>query len=304
MSSDFDNTRNPTDPLPESERSQGAPGSFQGLSEQSSAAGREEMLSRVRFLWESRGLLLRVFLISILVSTLLALLIPNRYEAFERLMPPDGQSASMGAAMLTALMGRETGGSGGGLGAFAGDLIGMKNSGALFVGILQSRTVQDRLIEEFDLKKVYRQKKIEDTRAALDKHTDLSEDRESGIITIKVTDHDPKLAASLARAYVGELDRLVAEVSTSSARRERIFLEGRLVSVKKELDTAAHQFSDFASKNTAIDVPAQGKAMVEAAAVLQGQLIAAESELSGLEAIYTDQNVRVKTLRARVRELR
>jgi capsule polysaccharide export protein KpsE/RkpR len=264
------------------------------------------MLSRVRFLWESRGLLLRVFLISIIVSTLLAFLIPNRYEAFERLMPPDGQSANMGAAMLTALMGRASGGSGGGggLGAFAGDLIGMKNSGALFVGILQSRTVQDRLIEEFDLKKVYRQKKIEDTRAALDKHTDLSEDRKSGIITIKVTDHDPKLAASLARAYVGELDRLVAEVSTSSARRERVFLEGRLVSVKKELDTAAHQFSDFASKNTAIDVPAQGKAMVEAAAVLQGQLIAAESELSGLEAIYTDQNVRVRALRARIAELR
>src|SRR5258707_4394103 len=64
------------------------------------------------------------------------------------------------------------------------------------------------------------------------------------------------------------------------------------------------KFSEFASKNTAIDIPAQGKAMVEAAATLQGQLIAAESELHGLEAIYTDQNVRVKALRARVSELR
>jgi len=64
------------------------------------------------------------------------------------------------------------------------------------------------------------------------------------------------------------------------------------------------KFSEFASKNTAIDIPAQGKAMVEAAANLQGQLIAAESELRGLEAIYTEQNVRVKALRARVSELR
>src|SRR5258707_14056423 len=64
------------------------------------------------------------------------------------------------------------------------------------------------------------------------------------------------------------------------------------------------KFSEFASKNTAIDIPAQGKAMVEAAATLQGQLIAAESELHGLEAIYTDQNVRVQALRARVSELR
>jgi capsule polysaccharide export protein KpsE/RkpR len=80
----------------------------------------------------------------------------------------------------------------------------------------------------------------------------------------------------MAKAYVGELDRLVAQVSTSSARRERIFLEGRLEKVKGDLDSAAKNFSQFASKNSAIDIPAQGKAMVEAAAVLQGQLIAAQ----------------------------
>ena len=38
-----------------------------------------------------------------------------------------------------------------------------------------------------------------------------------------------------------------------------------------------------ASSNNAIDIPAQGKAMVEAAAWLQGQLIFEESELRGLE---------------------
>jgi len=118
-----------------------------------------------------------------------------------------------------------------------------------------------------------------------------------------VTDHDPKRAAGIAQAYVGELDRLVAQVSTSSARRERIFLEGRLEKVKGDLDLAAKNFSQFASKNSAIDIPAQGKAMVEAAAVLQGQLIAAQAELSGLEQIYTDNNVRVRSVQARVNEL-
>ena len=44
--------------------------------------------------------------------------------------------------------------------------------------------------------------------------------------------------------------------------------------------------------------------MVEAAAILQGQLISAESELHGLETIYTDQNIRVRSLRARIDELR
>jgi len=108
----------------------------------------------------------------------------------------------------------------------------------------------------------------------------------------------------MAQAYVEQLDRLVAQVSTSSARRERIFLEGRLQEVKTDLDAAANRFGQFASKNTAIDIPAQSKAMVEAAATLQGQMIAAQSELSGLEQIYTANNVRVRAMKARVAELR
>ena len=191
----------------------------------------------------------------------------------------------------------------GGLGGVAGDLLGVKNSGALFVGILGSRTVRDRLIEKFDLGRVYHTKKIEDTRDALAAHTSISEDRKSGIISIFVTDTDPQRAAAMAQSYVEELDRLVAQVSTSSARRERVFLEERLYSVKQELDSAAQKFSEFASKNTAIDIPAQGKAMVEAAARLQGELIAAESQLRGLQAIYTNENVRVRSLQARVTEL-
>src|SRR5258707_1363516 len=107
----------------------------------------------------------------------------------------------------------------------------------------------------------------------------------------------------MAQAYVEELNRLVAELSTSSARRERIFLEGRLQAVNQDLEAAEKDFSQFASKNTAIDVKEQGKAMVEAAAMLQGQLIAAQSQYEGLREIYTDINPRGRTVKARVDEL-
>jgi len=267
-------------------------------------AARERTASNLRLLWEQRRFLLRWTVIGLVVSLVVALLIPSRYEATTQLMPPDNQSGSGAAALLAAASGRSGSGSGSGLAGLAGDLLGTKNSGALFVGILSSRTVQDRLIDEFDLRREYWDSKMEDARTDLAKHTVVSEDRKSGIISVSVWDHNPQRAADIAGAYVKELDRLVAQVSTSAARRERIFLEGRLHAVKQDLDASAVKFSEFASKNTAIDIPAQGKAMVEAAATLQGQLIFAESELHGLEAIYTDQNVRVKALRARVSELR
>ena len=44
--------------------------------------------------------------------------------------------------------------------------------------------------------------------------------------------------------------------------------------------------------------------MIEAASTLQGQLIAAETELSGLEQVYGPENSRVRAASARVGELR
>jgi capsule polysaccharide export protein KpsE/RkpR len=96
----------------------------------------------------------------------------------------------------------------------------------------------------------------------------------------------------------------VAELSTSSAHRERVFLEERLRAVKQDLDEASKQFSQFASRNNTIDIKEQGRAMVQGASSVEGELIASESELKGLEEIYADNNVRVRSLRARITELK
>jgi len=259
------------------------------------------LLPYLQLFWTNRRLILRTTIYSLVASVAVALLIPVRYQAVTRLMPPEGQSGAA-VGMLAAMAGQR--GMTSSLGGLASDVLGVKTSGGLFIGILGSDTVRDGLINKFQLKKVYGVSKIEDARRELAQRTDISEDRKSGIILIGVTDHDPQRATTMAQEYVMELDRLVSQVSTSSARRERIFLEERLQKVKGDLDAAAKNFSDFASKNTAIDIPAQGRAMVEAAAVLQGQLIAAQAELSALQQIYADGHVRVRATEARVNELR
>lgn len=256
-------------------------------------------LVRVRLLWERRGFLFRVGAYAVAASALAAFLIPTRYESTARLMPPDSQAASGLAATVAAMSGGA-----GGLAGIASDALGLKSSSDIFVGILSSRSVQDKLIDQFNLKKLYRDSRMEDARKDLAEHTSLSIDRKSQIIAIGVTDHDARRAAAMGQAYVEELNRLVAELSTSSARRERIFLEERLQGVNKDLESAEKEFSQFSSKNTAIDIKEQGRAMVEAAATLQGQLIAAQSELEGLRQIYSDSNVRVRSVRARIDELK
>lgn len=252
----------------------------------------------LHLLWSRRRFLLKAAISGFIVFTIIALLIPKRYESTTLLMPPDDQSNS-GMAMAAALAGKMSGG----LTSLAGDVLGLKSSGDLFLGILRSRTVEDDLINKYDLRKIYRVREWADARRVLTENTGLSEDRKSGIITITVTDENPQRAAAMAQEYVMELNAVVSQLSTSSARRERIFLEQRLEQVKRDLEGAEKDFSEFSSKNGTIDIKEQGRAMLDAASGLQGQLIAAQSELEGLKQIYSDSNVRVRSLKARIAEL-
>src|SRR6266446_3432498 len=153
---------------------------------------REWQAERLRLLWGRRQFFLRAGAFGLLVSTLVAFLIPKSYTSTTQLMPPDPQSTS-GMAMMAAMAAK----GGSGLAGVAGDLLGVKSSGALFIGVLRSQTSQNRLIQQFDLKKVYGKRLVVDARMKLDENTSISEDRKSGIITINVTDHDPQRAAAL-----------------------------------------------------------------------------------------------------------
>lgn len=267
--------------------------------EQDVEARREKAMARLRLLWGQRRLLFRVSGAGLVLTALIAFLTPNRYASTAQLMPPDEQSSS-GMALLAGLAGK----AGSTLGALGGQLLGLKTTGDLFIGILQSRTVQDDLIQKFDLLKLYGDKRWEDARKELGSRTSISADRKSGIITISVQDQSPQRAQQMAQEYVSELNRVVNGLNASSAHRERVFLEGRLGQVQQQLEDAEKSFSQFASKNTAIDIQEQGKAMIEAGATLEGQLIAAQTELEGLRQIFTDNNVRVRETQARVDELR
>ena len=250
-------------------------------------------------IWQRRRWLTKVIGLGTLVTIGIALLIPNRYTSTAQLMPPDQQALST-PSMLGAL----TGVTGSSIApSLAGGLMNAKSPAGTFIGILDSQTAQDDIINRFDLRSVYHRKFYVDTRKILTERTTIVEDKQSGIVKIAVADRDRYRARDIAQAYVQELDKLVSKVSTSSARRERIFLEGRLQSIKGDLDSSSRAFSQFSSHNATMDPEKQGEATIEAAGKLQGELIAAESELSGLKAQYTDDNMRVREVRGRMNEL-
>jgi capsule polysaccharide export protein KpsE/RkpR len=255
-------------------------------------------------LWRSRRFLWRVTWKTLIASIVFAFLVPAHYKSAVRFVPGENSTSSGGSSMM-GLLSKALGGdnSSAAFGLDAASLLGAKTPGAFYVEVLKSRTVQDRLINRFDLRARYSKSTYFEARKKLAKFTDIEEDKKSGVITLTVTDYEPKMAAQIANAYVDELNRLAVDLNTSSAHRERQFLEERLATAKQDLARASAALSQFTSKNSMVDPQNEGRAVMDAAARMQGELIASETELKGLQQIYSDDNVRVRTLKARMAEL-
>lgn len=237
---------------------------------------------QARVLWECRHFVAGVMLSGTLLFFLIGFLIPTSYEATTTLAPPD--QFSIEQPQITRF--------------------GPEFSGALVMGILRSDTVQDEVINRFDLRRIYWVNTYAKAREKLSDHTTIQGDRRSGVLTITVADHDPQRAAALAQAYVAELNRSIVGLKTSSAHRERVFLEERLEAAKEELDHSAKRLGEFSSKNTAPDIEAQVSASMKALAKIEREVITTQAELHGLEQIYSPNHIRLRALQARSAELR
>jgi len=241
-----------------------------------------------RLIWDERRRIARVVSYASTLSLLIAFLIPASFESQMRLMP----SPEQGTRMMIAGIPTAIGGGGFNFG-----------SGAMFVSLMRSDAIRDELIDRYDLKRVYGTRTYRSARNRLSRNTRFVDDWKTGSVTVTVSDRDPQRAAAIAGSYLGDLNRLMTDLNTSVAHRERVFLEDRLKTTKKELDASARAFSEFASKTTAVDIQGQEQALLEENATLEGRAIAAESELRGMEQIYTPDNPRVRSARARLAEL-
>ena len=266
-------------------------------------AAQANWVANANALWARGCFLSKATALAFVLSLLIAFLIPKQYEASARIMPPE--QGGGGAAMLAALAGHSSSsGSGlGGLGSLAGSLLGGRNTSALFVDLLRSGTVSAHLIDRFQLQRAYHKRYRIEAAKYLARHTTVVDDTKSGVISITVQDTNPQRARDLAQAYLDELNQMVTLTNTSSARQERAFIERRLQSVHADLEQAQLDLSDFSSSHTTIDIKEQTRAMVDAAAKLQGELIVGQSELGSLEQIYGNANVRVRAAQARVSAL-
>ena len=214
-----------------------------------------------------------------IVSIVVCLLLPNRYAGAARLLPPQ-QTQSAAAALLGQL---------GGLAAGNVASLGLKNPNDLYVGVLKSRTIADRLIERFGLQALYGEATLVETRQALAENTAIAATKD-GLITVEFEDEDAARAAAVANGYVEELQGLTQSLAVTEAGQRRLFFEGQLKKAKEDLLHAEIAMKATQEKTGLIKLDDQGRAIIEAVAALRAQISAKEVELRAMRAFATEQN--------------
>lgn len=257
------------------------------------------LLDYLIVLAKRKNFIVKVTLGFAIVAAIVSLVMSPIYRAETKILPP----VSGGSGIATQLMNQL-----GQLSAVAG-IGGMPVNGKapneLYVGLLKSRTVLDRMIDRFDLMKGYRTRYRQNARKRLlDDVLSVRDDKKSGIITITVEEKDPKMAANMANAFVEELQRLNSGLAITQASQRRLYFEEQLKAAKTSLAQAEENMKTFQEKTGALHIESQAKAVLEGIGMIRAQIAAKEVELKVMKTYSTPQNPDLKRVEETLRGLR
>lgn len=234
-----------------------------------------------------------------LVTLVVSLILPKIYESTATLLPQLESNTGFG---LGALLSTSAAGS-------AAQSLGISLPGApatptdIFTAMLKSRIMADEVIRTFNLKDYYEKKTMQETRTALENATRIVVTKEK-VIKVTVEDKDPQLAADIANFYVSNLDHLNQTLSVSKARENRKFIGQRVAETQREMVKVEEALEDFQTKNRTVAIEAQSKAMIEAAATIQAQIMAQEVQLQVMGTYLSPDNPEVARAQSSLAELR
>ncbi len=240
------------------------------------------LLDLLILVFRSRPVILRTTLAVAVLASILALVLPNRYTATAKILPPQ-QSPSLAASMIGQL------GAFGPMAAMAQKDFGLKNPNDLYVGLLESRTAEDAVIHRFDLQRVYRARKMSDAREELEKASSILLGKE-GFVSISVEDRDRSRAPQIANAYVDELRQLTQTLAVTEAGQRRIFFERQLELAENNLAGAEQALKQTEEKTGLIQLEGQAKAVIESVGKLRAAIAAQEIQLHAMRLFSTEEN--------------
>jgi uncharacterized protein involved in exopolysaccharide biosynthesis len=257
------------------------------------------LLDYLIVLAKRKNFIIKVTLGFAVIAAIISLIMSPIYKAETKILPPSNGGSGLATQLMNQL------GQLGVLAGMGGGPLNGKTPNELYIGLLKSRTVLDRMIDRFDLMKLYGTSYRQTARTKLlDDVLVVRDDKKSGIITINVEDKDPKRAAEMANAFVEELQRLNTGLAITQASQRRLYFEEQLKAAKASLSQAEEGMKGFQEKTGALHMESQAKAVIEGIGMLRAQIASKEVELKVMRTYSTPQNPDVLRVEETLKGLR
>ena len=188
----------------------------------------------------------------------------------------------------------------------------------VIIGILQTNTVLDGVIENYFLEKKpkikeeYEKKNItkETLRKIISTNAQFIEDNSTGFIMIRYKDTDPKIAKEMVEAFLEMLNKATHDFALTQTALKKRFIEKRLIEIKEKLDQAKEEYINFQQEYGIISPEHEAEQIINTISALRAELINKESELAEYRRIHkldksekTDLDFEVNGLRRRIIKL-
>ena len=237
---------------------------------------------------------LRLLVLGPLVVGLAALgisfAIPPTFTAKTQFLPPQQQQSSA-SALIQSL------GSMGGLAT----ALSSKNPADQYISFMKTVSLQDAMVDRFQLMERYDTKWRVDARKKLLDNTKFTASKDA-LITLEFDDRDPKFAAELTNAYVEELRRLMTRLAVTEAQMRRQFFDGKLKEAKENM-VQAEQALRSTGVNSSI-LKSSPAAAVEMVARLRAGITAQEIKIANMRSYLTESAPDFKLALAELATLR
>lgn len=214
---------------------------------------------------------------------------PQYVAATTILLPQQQPSAAAALSQLGAMAG------------MVGAAAGLKNPAEMYVGLLNSRTLSDRMVDRFGMMNIKGVKTREDARKILARISRMVP-RRDGLITIAVGSPSPQLSAAMANAYVEELSSLTSRLAVTEAQQRRQFLEKEMIKAKDNLVKAEIALGGVGVSESTLKF--NPMAMGQGLATLKAQIAAKEVQLSSMRGYLTENSPNVRQAQQELAALR
>ncbi len=246
----------------------------------------DDLLDYTRVLYRWRRFILGFVGATAVLSILISFLLPKWYAARTTLIPP--QDADISASLLSFVQNSLPGL--GGIGGGGGE-------SQLYIAILDSRTLREKLITEFDLMKAYKAKRMDDALRSFGNNASAGI-TDQGVIEVVVEDKDPERAAKIANRWVEHLDEFNKNARMTSAKKSRIFVENRINETKAALSASEEALAAYQQAHKDAPLTSDVASAVDASAALIARRMALQVQINMLGDLYRDSAPLLREARA------